>query len=100
MIYGLKEKTIEKIISVFAHFNELEEVILYGSRAMGNYKPGSDIDLALKGSLLNGSKVNRISLKLDELLLPYAFDLSILSQISNNDLISHIESIGISFYKR
>ncbi len=57
--------------------NFLEEAILYGSRAKDTYKPGSDIDLTLKGQELDISVMNKISIKLDDLLLPYTFDLSI-----------------------
>ncbi|WP_197904747.1 nucleotidyltransferase domain-containing protein [Desulfosarcina alkanivorans] len=56
---------------------------MYGSRAKGNFKPGSDIDLTLKVNRLNLHLLNKISLELDDLLLPYTVDLSIYT-ISNN----------------
>lgn len=67
---------------------------------MGNYKPGSDIDLTLKGHDLNLKLLNKISCDLDELLLPYTFDLSIYCHIKNPGLIDHIERVGLVFYKR
>jgi predicted nucleotidyltransferase len=99
MRFGLKEDTIQNIQHVFAAFPEVEQVIIYGSRAKGNYKPGSDIDITLKGEKLNLSVINRLSLKLDDLMLPYIFDTSIFKQISNPDLIDHIKRIGIVFYE-
>ena len=100
MKYGLKDKTIERIHSVFAQHPEVEEAMLYGSRAKGNFKPGSDIDLALKGDGLNLSVINAIGTRIDDLLLPYTFDISIFHKISNPDLIEHINRVGIVFYKR
>lgn len=99
MNYGLKEQTIAQINSVFAHYPEVEQVILYGSRAKGTYKTGSDIDLTLKGSDLNLTIINKISNEIDDLLLPYSFDLSIFSQISNADLVDHINRVGVVFYE-
>ena len=100
MQYGLNKKTVNKINGVFSSFEEVEEAILYGSRAKGNFKPGSDVDLTLKGEKLKLKILNRISLDLDDLLLPYSFDISIFHQISNPDLMEHIERVGLVFYKR
>lgn len=100
MKYGLKNDTINEIKKIFSLFPEVEEVIIYGSRAKGNYKPGSDIDLIFKGRDLNLNLLNKISLKIDDLFLPYTFDLSIISQIENQELLDHISRIGSTFYKR
>ncbi len=100
MLYGLKNQTIEKINQVFARYQEVEKVILYGSRAKGNHKKGSDIDLTLIGENLNLQLLNKISLDFDDLLLPYKIDLSIYDQISNSDLIDHISRVKKSFYKK
>jgi len=99
MLYGLKEEVVKKINSIFAEYKEVQEVILYGSRAKGNYKPGSDIDLTLKGKNINLKVINKISLNLDDLLLPYTFDLSIYHQINNQDLLNHIKRVGKIFFK-
>jgi len=99
MQYGLKKESIEKVNRIFAQYDKVEEVILYGSRAKGNYKPGSDIDLTLKGKELNLKLLNKISLELDDLLLPYTFDLSIYHHIKQADLIDHIVRVGKVFYK-
>ena len=98
MKYGLKDSDILKIQLVFRNFSEIEKAILYGSRAKGNFKPASDIDLTLIGESLNLSVLNRIEIQLDDLLLPYTFDLSILKQISNPDLLEHIQRVGVDFY--
>ena len=100
MPYGLSKHTLDKIGSVFSRYEEIEEVILYGSRAKGNYRPGSDVDLTLKGENFNLKLLNKISLDIDDLLLPYAFDISIFPQIKNQDLVDHIERVGRVIYRR
>jgi len=100
MMYGLNQETIKKINLVFQEFEEVDTVILYGSRAKGNFKPGSDIDMALKGKKIELHLLNKISLELDDLLLPYIFDVSIYHQISNPDLIAHISRVGKTFYPK
>ncbi len=100
MPYGLPQKTIERIHRIFATYGNIDEVLLYGSRAKGNYTPGSDIDLTLKAEDMTLSQLNKINIYLDDLLLPYTFDLSIFAHISNPDLIEHIKRVGVSFYKR
>lgn len=93
MKFGLKESTIEQIQSVFARYPQVKKAILYGSRAKGNYKTGSDIDLTLIGGEdLTLEILYRIMGEIDDLLLPYTFDLSIFQHISDPDVIDHIFS--------
>ena len=99
--FGLKEATIQKIGAVLAHYPPVEKAVLYGSRAKGNYKNGSDIDLTLCGGAdLTLNVLYRISDELDDLLLPYTIDLSILSQINDPDVIEHIRRVGMTFYEK
>ena len=100
MKYGLREDLIQKIQNIFEAFPQVNKAILYGSRAKGNFKPGSDIDITLKGDGLNLSMLNKISLQLDELYLPYTFDLSVFNHIDNKELVEHIDRVGIEFYSR
>jgi len=99
MKYGLKQNTIERINAVFAAFPEVVEVILYGSRAKGNFRPGSDIDLTLKGKNLHLAELNQISSELDDLMLPWQIDLSLFHHIDSVDFIDHINRVGVVFYK-
>jgi predicted nucleotidyltransferase len=100
MRYGLKEDQINKICSIFQKYEQVEAAILYGSRAKGTFRKGSDIDLSLKGEKLNTSILFRIENELDDLLLPYQLDLSILHQIDNDGLLDHIERVGVLFWER
>jgi predicted nucleotidyltransferase len=98
--FGLKESVLSKVADVFRRHPRVEEVVLYGSRAKGTQKPGSDVDLVLKGEGLNLREINRISLELDSLNLPYTFDLSLYHRIDNPELIEHIERIGQVLYRK
>jgi len=100
MMYGLDENTVNKIISEFKKFAEIETAILYGSRAKGNFKPASDIDLTFKGEALTSNLLNKLSWALDDLMLPYTFDISLLNQISHLDLLDHINRVGIVVYQK
>ena len=100
MSYGLTDDDLIRIIEVFSKFNEIDEVIIYGSRAKGNFKPYSDIDITFVGKDLNLKIINEIAIVLDDLMLPYTFDTSIWSQISNADLIAHINRIGKTLYQK
>ena len=95
---GLKKEAIQKVIDVFKRYDEIESAILYGSRAKGNYKPGSDIDLTLTGKNLTLKIINKIDNDIDDLLLPWVIDLSIFAQIENPELIEHIHRNGQLFY--
>lgn len=100
MRYGLKEQTIESICGVFVRHPLLEKVMLYGSRAIGNFKPGSDIDLTVFGASLTSQELGVIGEELDDLLLPYQIDLSTFERIENIDLREHIERVGVVFYRK
>jgi len=67
---GLSPETIKKIHQVFTCYRGVDLVRLYGSRAKGNYRDGSDIDLTIMGDALSSSRLLRIEKELDDLLLP------------------------------
>ena len=99
--FGLKESVIRKICSVLARYPQVDKAILYGSRAKGNYKNGSDIDLTLHGGTdLTLKVLYKILDELDDLLLPYIIDLSIFTDISDPDVIEHIQHVGVKFYDK
>ena len=100
MPYGLKDTDLQKLTNVFAANKHIESAILYGSRAKGNYKPFSDIDITLIGEELTHRDLNRILLAVDDLLLPYQTDISIFNTLNNDNLIDHINRRGITIYKK
>jgi len=100
MRFGLDEKIIRQIKDIFNKYPQVEKAIIYGSRAKGNHARGSDIDLVLEGSGLNLTVINKVCMDLDDLMLPYTFDVSSYDQITNQDLIDHIQRLGKVFYSR
>ena len=98
---GLADLVIQKICAVLTVYPQVEKAILYGSRARGDYRNGSDIDLTLcGGGDLTLSVRNRIAVELDDLLLPYMIDLSIFRDISDPDMIAHIQRVGTPVYEK
>ena len=100
MKYGLSQTVIAKVCAVFARFVAIEKAVLYGSRAKGNFKAGSDIDLTLFGGNLKPSQSGEIAEALDDLLLPYTFDLSLYAELNHAKLREHIDRVGVVFYER
>jgi len=100
MKYGLTETTVENICAVFACFPEIEKAVLYGSRAKGNFKTGSDIDLTLCGEALTSDLRSTIASALDDLMLPYNIDISVFNELNHEKLREHIERLGVLFYER
>ncbi|MBS3936197.1 MAG: nucleotidyltransferase domain-containing protein, partial [Sulfuritalea sp.] len=78
----------------------VEKAVIYGSRAKGNHRPGSDIDLTLFGAGLDLDMLGQIAARLDESPIPYRVDLSLFSQIDHAGLREHIERVGRVFYER
>jgi len=91
--FGLASSDIETLQSVLAGYPDIQKAVIYGSRAKGNYRPSSDIDITLVGSL-DWQNFNRLEMELDDLLLPYKIDLSLYNQIENNELRAHIQRVG------
>ncbi|WP_158799736.1 nucleotidyltransferase domain-containing protein [Pedobacter sp. L105] len=100
MRYGLKQSTIDLINGVLVNYPAVEKVILYGSRAKGTYRNGSDIDLTIKGGRVKIEDLFRIKSEFDDFLLPYDIDLSVYDKINHAGLIDHIDHSGMLFYER
>ncbi len=96
--YGLKEEEINWLGHNFAQYPEIEEVVLYGSRAKGCHKPFSDVDITLKGSKLTRNILRDLQMKLYDSIMPYEFDVSLFATLKNEDLIDHINRCGIIIY--
>jgi len=99
MSFGLKQVTLEHIQSVFAKHLEIDHVVIYGSRAKGNFRNGSNIDLTLIGKGITEKLLLLIKLELNELNTPYLSDISIFDHLNSPDLKIHIARAGQVFYK-
>lgn len=98
--FGLPEAVYVKICQVFAGFPKISRVIIYGSRAIGNFRPNSDIDLTIAAENPEFDEFVKLSGSLDDLMLPWEIDLSIMAQIDNHALIEDINNTGKIFYQR
>jgi len=98
MKYGLENTTLEALQQILSTNKNIDEAVLFGSRATGTFKPGSDVDITLKGSGLSLTDITDIKIRLDDLLLPFIFDISIYEQIDNQDLLDHIQRVGSCIY--
>lgn len=98
-MFGLKDSDLESILEVLKRYPDVEEALVFGSRAIGNYKPGSDVDIALKGRL-KADTASSISIELNERIpLPFKFDVVEYSALSNKALIEHIDQYGKLLYR-
>jgi uncharacterized protein len=100
MSFGLQPDSFTKIQKVFAAVPRIEEVVIFGSRALGTHNNGSDVDLALRGEGLGFTEIHNCNQALDDLLLPYTFDLCLEASITNEDLKAHILRVGKVFYTK
>jgi type I restriction enzyme S subunit len=97
---GLTDVELSKLHRVFSQYADIEKVVLYGSRAKGNHRPFSDVDISLIGNTFTPSQLYKLSLDVDDLLLPYQFDISIFHTLNNSDLTDHIKRVGITIYQK
>lgn len=97
---GLPATTLDRLRALLSDHPRVEQAILYGSRAKGTYRPGSDIDLTLIGADLTYRDLAELAARFDESPLPYRVDLSLLAEIDNPDLIEHITRVGRVIYRR
>jgi len=95
--FGLTEKQLRLVSEAVGRFDGIDEALIFGSRAMGNHKPGSDVDIAIKGrnvAMELGSLLN------EELPLPHYFDVLHYDSLDSESLIRHIDEEGIVFFAR
>lgn len=98
--YGILVLDMDDIISILSANPKAERVVLFGSRAMGNFEPGSDIDISWKGEALDINDVTKAGIAYDKLFLPYKLDLVIYNSITEPALLDHIDRVGIVLYER
>lgn len=99
MNYGIKEEYWNKLESVFRNHKNIEKVILYGSRAKETNRPYSDVDIILVGENIENREFCNILNEIDDLLLPFIFDISVNYTISNVNLIDSINKTGVIVYE-
>ena len=100
MKYGLPDRTLDTLDAIFRKYPGIKEAVLYGSRAKGNCRRGSDIDLSLKtADTFNFTDLLHIAGDFDDSDIPYFVDVSIYEKLSNPDLKAHINRVGKVLYQ-
>lgn len=100
MKWGLRESDLKLIKEIFSKFPEIQSAILFGSRAMGNFKKGSDVDIALKGNIDTTTVSRCRSILNEEIPAPYFFDVIDYASIKNKDLVEHIQEYGTVIFEK
>jgi predicted nucleotidyltransferase len=93
-IFGVKREIIKAITDIIYLNNKVEQIIIFGSRAKGNFKKGSDIDLAIICNQLSLGELLKIKSDINELPIPYKVDIVDYNEIKNLELIDHINNVG------
>ncbi len=101
MKHGLLPRDLDYITQALRQFPEVEMALIFGSRAKGNYAPGSDVHLAVKGEGITSTTISRLSFLLnEEYPLPYFFDVVHYETLSNSDLVEHIDRVGEMIFEQ
>lgn len=100
MDFGISDNDLKLLTTILSEFPEVKQAVIFGSRAMGNYKKGSDIDIAVKGKI-DPEILAKINYRLnEELPIPYNFDVADYERIKNKKLVKHIDEYGKVFFQR
>lgn len=97
--FGLTERDFLTIETIFKKHPKVTHVIIFGSRAKGNYKLGSDIDLAIMNKGIDTAELAKIKNDFSESSLPYMVDLVLYDKLTTPEFIEHINRIGYLFIK-
>ncbi|MFI3242550.1 MAG: nucleotidyltransferase domain-containing protein [Alphaproteobacteria bacterium] len=94
--FGISNSSYSVILEYFKQNTNIKKVVVFGSRAMGNYKNGSDIDFAIWGDELLETKIKA---DLEELKTPYMYDVVVFDDLQKEELKNHIMELGKVFYE-
>lgn len=100
MKFGLKQHNIDDIVSVLEQYPKIDKAYIFGSRAKGNYRPDSDIDISIKGHDITYIDIINLSVKIDDLNIGLSVDIVNYNSIKEPALKEHIDRVGIEFYSR
>jgi len=98
-MFGLTENTIKSIHSVFEKHDAVKTVLIFGSRAKGNYENGSDIDLAVENDI-SAEELQKVQNELENLDLLYGIDIVSYKELENTPVGQHIDRVKKIFYEK
>lgn len=99
MKFGIKDKYLDELHDIFSQISGINRVVLYGSRARGDFKAGSDLDICLFGASISNSDVSLLLSKLYYSNIPYFFDVAVWDRIKNKAFADNIRRDGVEIYK-
>ena len=99
MKFGLSDTVIEELQDVFRRYTNIEKVLIFGSRSKGNFREGSDIDLAVIGKGVDYNQLLSILCEIDDLELLYSVDLIDYNKKKGTPIGDHIDRVGKVFYE-
>lgn len=99
MMYGLSDSVIKELQDVFRRHANIKRVLIFGSRSKGNYRTGSDIDLAIVDSKIDYRQLLDIQCEIDNLELLYSVDLLNYESKKGTPIGDHIDRVGQVFYE-
>jgi predicted nucleotidyltransferase len=97
---GLTTRDVKTLFDIFKKYQKVSLVYIFGSRAIGNYKPGSDIDFAIMNTGVDDEVISNIRSDIEESNLPYFADIINYPTLQHKELKEHIDRVGIEFYKK
>lgn len=98
-MFGIYPESYKQIIDILGGCESIDEAVIYGSRAKGNYREGSDIDITLLGDVTEAD-FSKLYNDLEDSYIPYLFDISIYDKLNSDSLKDHIRRVGKTFYKK
>lgn len=99
--FGLENKIIEDIVEILKKYSEITKAVIFGSRARGDYKKASDIDIALFGDKLTHTINTKIFYQIEDLYMPYKVDLINFNTLSEkNKIRENILKEGVEIYAK
>ncbi len=99
MKFGLSDTVIKELQDVFRRHTNIKKVLIFGSRSKGNYRAGSDIDLAVIGNDIDYNQLLSIHCEIDDLELLYSVDLLDYQKKKGTPIGDHIDRVGQVFYE-
>ena len=93
MKYGLKQEILEQILDITRNYKQYK-FKLFGSRARGDYKRTSDIDIAIFENVEKQDEY-KIRNEFDELDIIYQVDLVFVNEITKKELLDSIIRDGV-----
>jgi len=98
--FGINESSIDILYTIFSKYEQVKEVVLYGSRAKGNYHDRSDVDMVICNSQIDRHVLGQIILEINNNNFPHIIDIQLFDNLKNKKLIEHILRVGKTLYKR